>query len=236
MGRQELAWLERMRRRHDWPPPHPERPERFTAPVASHEFDPIEPEFGSDPYTYYRRMRSQGPVHWVPPGLWMVTRYEDCLALLRDERLSSDPSRADIFQTLLPPGWGEGSAVDAVVRKLLLFMDPPDHTRLRSLVQGAFTRRAVEDLRPRVEAIASQLLADVGGAFELIQDFAYPLPITVIAELLGVPLEDRERFGAWSRVLVQLVSVDDPDPEVIRSGNDTMAAFLDYFRGLARTS
>lgn len=233
MGRAELAWLERMRKRDDWPPPHPERPERFTTPVTSLEFDPIEPEFGSDPYEYYRRLRSQGPIHWLPPGLWMVTRYDDCLSLLRDERLSSDPSRAEIFQALLPPGWGEGSAVDAVMRRLLLFMDPPDHTRLRSLVQAAFTRRAVEELRPRIETITTELLDGLNGSFDLIADFAYPLPITVIAELLGVPIEDRERFGAWSKVLVQLVAVDDPDPEVITTGNETMSAFLEYFRGLA---
>jgi cytochrome P450/predicted unusual protein kinase regulating ubiquinone biosynthesis (AarF/ABC1/UbiB family) len=233
MGRRELAWLERMRRREDWPPPHPERRERFKTPVTSLEFDPIESEFGTDPYDYYRRLRSQGPIHWLPPGLWMVTRYDDCLALLRDERLSSDPSRAEIFQTLLPPGWGEGSAVDSVMRRLLIFMDPPDHTRLRSLVQAAFSRRAVEELRPRIESIASALLDGLGESFDLIADFAYPLPIMVIAELLGVPVEDRNRFGAWSKELVQLVAVDDPDPKVIATGNETMTAFLDYFAGLA---
>jgi hypothetical protein len=100
-------------------------------------------------------------------------------------------------------------------------------------VQAAFSRRAVEELRPRIESISSSLLGGMAGSFDLIADFAYPLPITVIAELLGVPMEDRERFGAWSKDLVQLVSVDDPNPQVIETGNDTMTAFLEYFSGLA---
>jgi cytochrome P450 len=232
MGRAEAAWLETMRRRDDWPPPHPERPERFRTPIAALDFDPLEPDFGDDPYAYYERLRRQGAVHWLPPGLWLVTRYDDCLALLRDERLSSDPSRADIFQALLPPGWGQGSAVDRVTSKLLLFMDPPDHTRLRSLVQAAFSRRAVEELRPRVEAVTVDLLDQLSDGSDLITEFAYPLPIIVIAELLGVPVEDRDRFGTWSKDLVQMVAVDDPDSEIIPRANETMEQFLDYFRCL----
>ncbi len=230
MGRAEAAWLEVMRRRDDWPPAHPERPARFQTPIAALDFDPLEPDFGDDPYAYYERLRRQGALHWLPPGLWMVTRYEDCLSLLRDERLSSDPSRSDIFQALLPPGWGQGSAVDRVTSRLLLFMDPPDHSRLRSLVQAAFTRRAVEELRPRVETITNELLDGLSGGFDLITRFAYPLPIMVIAELLGVPVEDRDLFGAWSKDLVQMVAVDDPDSEIIPRANETMEQFLDYFR------
>ncbi|MGH2758953.1 MAG: cytochrome P450, partial [Actinomycetota bacterium] len=232
IGRAETAWLDTMRRRRDWPPPHPERPERFHTPIASADFDPLEADFGDDPYAYYERLRAQGPVHWLPPGLWMVTRYDECLALLRDDRLSSDPSRSDIFQALLPPGWGQGSAVDRVTSKLLLFMDPPDHTRLRSLVQAAFTRRAVEELRPRIEAVATGLLEQLSGKLDFMTEFAYPLPIIVIAELLGVPVDDRDRLGAWSKDLVQMVAVDDPDSEIIPRANATMEEFLAYFRSL----
>ena len=233
MGHADARWFEQMRRRDDWPPPHPVRTRRFEMSVASLEFDPLEAEFTTDPYAYYERLRVQGPIHWLPPGLWMVTRYDDCLALLSDERLSTDPTRAGIFDALLPPGWGPGSAVDGLLRRLLMFMDPPDHTRLRSLVAAAFSRRSVEDLRPRIATIASGLLDEIDGEFDLIADFAYPLPVAVIAEMLGVPLSDRERFGAWSRELVQIVAVNEPVPEVIDGANATIEAFFDYFRDLA---
>lgn len=232
LGREEAKWLSEMRRRTDWPPRHPDRPAKLEAPVSAVEFNPIGPDFIDDPYAYYSRLRAQGRIHWLPPGIWMVTRYDDCLELLRDERLSSDPIKSNVYDLLVPPGWGEGSAVDAMTRRLLLFMDPPDHTRLRSLVSTAFTRRSVEELRPRIEAISAELLNAVDEEFDLVSQFAYPLPIAVIAELLGVPLGDRERFGAWSRELVQIVGVDDPSEEVIAQGNATVEAFLDYFRGL----
>lgn len=232
LGRAEAAWLERMRRRTDWPPVLAQRARRFQPAVAALDFDPLEPDFTEDPYPYYERLRAQGRVHWLPPGVWMVTRYDDCLELLRDERLSSDPTRSNVFDLLVPPGWGEGSAVDAMTRRLLLFMDPPDHTRLRSLVSAAFTRRSVEELRSRIETISAELLHAVDEEFDLVSQFAYPLPIAVIAELLGVPLADRERFGAWSRDLVQIVGVDDPNEETVAKGNSTVEAFLDYFRSL----
>ncbi len=232
LGRAESAWLDRMRKRSDWPPVRMDRPSRFQTPVSALDFDPLQADFTDDPYPYYERLRAQGRVHWLPPGLWMVTRYDDCLELLRDERLSSDPTLSNVYDLLVPAGWGEGSAVDAMMRKLLLFMDPPDHTRLRSLVGAAFTRRSVEELRSRIEAIAAELLQEASNEFDIMSQFAYPLPITVIAELLGVPLKDRERFGAWSRDLVQITGVDDPGDDVIEQGNATVEAFLDYFRGL----
>ena len=222
-----------MNKRDDWPPVHTERPARFQTPVSALEFDPLEPDFTDDPYTYYDRLRGQGRIHWMPPGIWMVTRYDDCLDLLRDERLSSDPMRSNIYDVLVPPGWDGGSAVDGMMRRLLLFMDPPDHTRLRSLVATAFTRRSVEELRPRIETIAGELLDGLEDEFDLLSRFAYPLPITVIAELLGVPTADRERFGSWSQELVQIVSIDAPNEAVIAQGNATVEAFLEYFRGLA---
>jgi cytochrome P450 len=163
----------------------------------------------------------------------MVTHYDDCLALLRDDRLSADPSAAVVYEMLIPPGWGAGSAVDNMLRRLLLFSDPPDHTRLRSLVSDAFTRRAVEDLHPRIEQIANELLDAVPDEFDLVSQFAYPLPVTVIAELLGVPIADRALFGAWARQLVQIVSVDDPSQDVIDTANETVDAFYGYFRALA---
>lgn len=166
----------------------------------------------------------------------MVTRYADCHALLRDDRLSADPTRSDLYRSLVADVWGEGSATDRLIRRQFLFMDPPDHTRLRALVQQAFTRRAVEDLRPRIETIARGLVDAMyeKGVVDLMADLAYPLPVTVIAELLGVPLADRERFEAWSRDLLGLLAVQSPSPEAVDHADATVSAFLDYFRDLVR--
>lgn len=232
LGQAEAQWLAGHSRRENWPPPHPERT-RHEAPAAVFDFDPQEKDFQVDPYPYYERLRSQGAIHWVPPGVWLVPRYEDCASLLNDPRLSSDPTSSQLYQEFVLGVWGRESAVDRVARSLLLFMDPPDHTRMRSLVQAAFTRRAVEELRPRITNIAEELLSRVDGKLDLVADFAYPLPITVIAEVLGVPLGDREEFSRWSRDLVQIFSVDTPTPEVIDGSNATVETFLDYFRALS---
>ena len=235
LGRLDAEWQARMWSRDDWPPAHPERRAHFEPPPASLGFDPLTSDFQSDPYADYSELRAQGRVHWVPPGLYLVPRYEDCLALIRDPRLSSDPARSEIYNTVVLGMWGEGSAIDRMTRRLMLFMDPPDHTRLRLLVADVFTRRAVESLRPRIEAIATELLDRCVELreFDLVSDFAYPLPIRVIAELLGVPFADRDRFGVWSRELVGLFGADVPSDADVAHGNATVEAFLDYFRELS---
>jgi pimeloyl-[acyl-carrier protein] synthase len=115
----------------------------------------------------------------------------------------------------------------------MLVLDPPDHTRLRNLVNKAFTPRTVERLRPRVEAIAAEILdrIDDGDGFDLVRDFAYPLPVIVIAEMLGVPAADRAAFQQWSAVLVRGLDplVSDEEQEVVFDARD---ALLDYLRGV----
>lgn len=162
-------------------------------------------DFVQDPYTFYRRLREDAPVREVvmPRGLkvWLVTRYADARDALTNPALHKDLRPVQYLfeqhQTRKSTG-GFGSDLTAH----MLNSDPPDHTRLRKLVAKAFTMRRVELLRPRVAEITDQLLGRLSGDVDLIDDFAFPLPVTVICELLGVPHDDRDDFREWSSALV----------------------------------
>lgn len=146
-----------------------------------------------DPYPVYRRLREHAPVQRdASLGIWFLSRYEDCAVLLKDGSFSADRARAERYQS-----------VTEDMPRSLLGLDPPDHTRLRALVLKAFTPRVVERLKPRIQELVDGLLdrAQAAGRIELVEEFAYPLPVTVIAEMMGVPVEDRERFQQWSRTL-----------------------------------
>ena len=214
------------------------------------EFNTLDPAVAADPYPFYRRLREAGRLLWFPmlggrartavppdesvPGIWVVTRYEQCMALLRHEHVSSDPMKSELFQVLMKTMLGgEETPATRLVRHLLLFMDPPDHTRLRSLANTAFSRRAVEELRPRITELVHDLL-DGRDEIDLVGDFAYPLPVTVIAEMLGVPLSDRETFSGWSRDLVDLFGTEDVSSDAAQRGNDAIVAMNEYFTELAR--
>jgi cytochrome P450 len=168
-------------------------------------YNPLDPAFQADPYPTYHALRAAAPVFWLElglpelPGIWVLSRYADAAAVLRDERFSAAKP-----EFLTRAG---GGALDRLIRRNLLVLDPPDHTRLRTLVTKAFTPRVVERLRPRIEAIVGELLAArlETGTIELIADLAAPLPVIVIAELLGIPLEDRAQFKRWSDDLAVIV-------------------------------
>ena len=158
----------------------------------------LDREFVQDPHGLYRRLRTEAPAHpvvmWGGVRAWLVTRYAEARALLNDPRLSKDQARA---LALFPPGT-DGSHASSLNVNMLL-KDPPDHTRLRRLVSKAFTARAVEQLRAGIERIADELLDGIelgaaDGAVDLMEDFAAPLPIRVIGELLGVSAADRDIF------------------------------------------
>jgi len=156
---------------------------------------PMLPENRPDPYPIYDFIRDREPVHHAPDGSWVLTRYDHSAALLRDPRLSTNPAR--LTEGPDPASMGP---IRQVGSSLMMFLDPPDHTRLRSLVSQAFTPRMVESLRPRIQALVDELLDAVveTGEMDVLADLAYPLPTVVICELLGVPPEDREKFKAWS--------------------------------------
>jgi len=158
-----------------------------------HGADPSDPTYLDNPYPIYRRLREEHPVSLTPDGVWRLTRYDDCLRMLR--LTSAGMRRTD--GTL--PGQSLEEANDARGQFMLL-TDPPKHTRLRKLVSQAFTPRAIAAWRPRIEAVTDELLDRVidRGEMDLIADLALPVPSTLICEMLGVPVSDRDTFTEWT--------------------------------------
>jgi cytochrome P450 len=191
-------------------------------------FNPMDPAFVADPYPTYQRLRAEDPVHHSPMGFWVLTRYEDVVAALRDPRLAKEAIAAFVAARF-------GAPVPAMGLSML-DRDPPDHTRLRSLVSKAFTPRVVEGLRPRIQQIVDGLLAGVrdAGTMDLIEEFAYPIPVNVICEMLGVPVEDHERFKGWSLDIARgLDSILLPtDSEVPKRSAAARTGLAEYFREL----
>ena len=199
-------------------------------------FNPFLPEFRADPYPFYHQLRSHDPVHWglspssVVPGCWYLTRYADVVAALRDPRLGREVRRA------LPPetftlGRDGYNAFGETARRFMLFRDPPEHTRLRTLVNQAFTPRMVQRLSPRIEEITNDLLDNVRspGTMDVIADFAFPLPVTVIAEMLGVRPEDREQFKNWADNIVAGMDLRETRDSVARASRATLE-LTEYLR------
>jgi cytochrome P450 PksS len=192
------------------------------------DIDLTSAEFRTDPYPLYARLRAEAPVCRVRAGLfgraWLITRYHDVAAALKDERFTKD------FRKVRRP---EAQVVRlfGVLNRHMLSLDQPDHTRLRGLVQKAFTPRFVEDLRPRIESLAQELLERVAGQnqIDLIRDYALPLPVIIIAEILGIPVADRERFQRWSAALADFGGL----LRMLGSARSGWA-FLRYIRRLIR--
>jgi len=179
-------------------------------------------------------MRGESPVH-VQTGLdgetpiWFVTRYDDVVALLTDsERLVLDPTLALTPDEIATRDADSSFEPDERVNENLLSKDGADHRRLRRLVTKAFTPRMVEQLRPRIQGIADELVDRVAedGSMELVDDFAFPLPITVIADLLGIPVEDQERFREWSNSFVLPPMTPELQEQLARH-TDEFVAYLD---------
>jgi pimeloyl-[acyl-carrier protein] synthase len=156
-------------------------------PTAPLVYNPFDPEVHADPYPHYRQLREQDPVHRSEVDLWVLTRYDDIAALLRDPRLGHEVTQ----------GFAEGGSADW---ESMLFRDPPAHTRLRSLVSKAFTPRVLESLKTRIHNIVDDALgiARENGTMDVIGDLAFPLPATVISEMLGLPVEDHEKCRRWA--------------------------------------
>jgi hypothetical protein len=186
---------------------HSAVPATDPAELPADDFDFTRPAFRRDPYPTYRRLRETTPLHCVERGairFWVLTRHADVVAVLRDPRASVDrsfqPKPPAVAPAVDPATLHPLARALRAMSRVMLFRDPPDHTRLRGLVNKAFTPRMVEALRPRVQAIVDELLAPLGdgGAFDVVRDLAEPLPILVIAELLGLPAADRRELKRWS--------------------------------------
>ena len=194
----------------------------------------LQPEIAADPYPLYHRLRSDDPVRWdAPLNAWVVTRYADVQSALGDARLSAE--RINLSTEWLPEAMREtlGPVFRALSRQML-FLDPPDHTRLRGLVNKAFTPRVVERMRPHIQATIDDLLDAVqeAGRMDIIQDVAYPLPAIVIAEMLGVPPEDRDQFRIWSDDFGALIGRSDLTLDGATRALRGVAEFMDYFRDI----
>ncbi len=197
------------------------------------KYNPFHPDFLRDPYPRYARLRSQAPAYRHPIfRVVYLSRYDDVLRVLRDPSFSMRRMETETFKRVFPIERLDPDLLEAL-RSNLLMIDPPDHTRIRNLVNKAFTPRMVEKLQPRIGALVDELLdaAAEAGQIEFMRDFAVPLPVTVIAEMLGVPPEDRERFKRWSNDMAALL-----DPLTALGGLDGMEAsfaeFSDYLDGV----
>lgn len=193
----------------------------------------LDEAFVQDPYAVYEKLRAEGPAHRVrmPPGVpligglpvWLITGYDAVRAALADSRLSTDLHRIDGLFAQKDPDRSHRGGFSSALASHMMHTDPPDHTRLRKLVSKAFTRRAIEALRPRIQQTTDELTADLAGydTVDLLDAFAFPLPIRVICLLLGVPVAEQENFRSWSRALVSGHS-----PEAAATAATEVAAYL----------
>lgn len=200
------------------------------------KFNMFDPAFHADPYAVYARLREEDPVHRTVMGAWIITRYADVKVLLRDNNFGvfDIPSRIERKSLFLErKKLGELRTLASAMRRWLMLCDPPDHTRLRSLVNRSFTPTAVESLRPRIQKTVDRLIAQarISGWMDIVNDLACPLAVTMIASMLGVPEEAHASVSRWadglSRVLDPLRSL-----EQYAEMNNVAQEFLAYFRGL----
>jgi cytochrome P450 len=201
--------------------------------MVSIQFNPFAPENRDNPYPAYRQLRELDPVHRseVMDG-WVLTRYEDVVATLKHPRMSADRRQARnrlAAQVSEQMAQGPFSAAQT-----MLTADPPAHTRLRGLVSKAFTARAVDAMRPRIQQIVDELLDAVQGrgSMDVIWDLGYPLPVIVIAEMLGVPAERRDDFKRWSDDIVATLGGPMAGTDVAERGMQSAIQMAEYFRGV----
>lgn len=191
------------------------------------------PRVRDEPWALYRSLRSRDPVHRTAIGVWFVSSYRHAQELLRHPCASVEEAKATAFGTrLLPPPPGP---FNDLVGRSLLFLDPPDHHRLRRLVARSFTPQRVESLRPRIEAIVASRLEKLAGreSFDLLAEFAYPVPVTAICELLGIPPEEWSLFHQWAPRLAARMEVEPlRSMEVERAGDQAAEAFSRYITEL----
>jgi cytochrome P450 len=194
-------------------------------------FNPLSPDFIRDPYPHYERLRTSDPMHLTPLGMFVASRHAEASLVLRDKRFGKDYVERTIRR------YGPDIMKEPVFRNmshLMLQQDPPDHTRLRGLVVKAFTARRVEDMRSRIQQIVDETLDRIipQGKMDLIEDFAFRLPVTIICDMLGIPLEHREAFHAGSRDSARVLEPVPMTPDEIKAGNARIAMAQMYFQHL----
>ena len=205
--------------------------EHAQAATAEPLFNPLAPEFIRDPYPHYERLRSTDPVHITPHGMYLASRHAEVSLVLRDKRFGKD------FVERSKRRYGPKIMEEPIFRSMshwMLQQDPPDHTRLRGLVVKAFTARHVEDMRPRIQEVVDQTLDRIAdrGRMDLIEDYAFRLPVTIICDMLGIPEEHREAFYSGSRDGGRILDPVPLTPSEIAQGNAGNLMAQMYFQQL----
>src|SRR5258706_16123733 len=194
-------------------------------------FNPLAPEFIRDPYPYYERLRTTDPMHVTSFGAFVASRHAEASLVLRDKRFGKD------FVERTSRRYGPRIMEEPVFRSMshwMLQQDPPDHTRLRGLVAKAFTARRVEDMRPRIQQIVDETLDAIAGQghMDLIEDFAFRLPVTIIGDVLAIPEDHREEFYTSSRNGGRLLEPVPMSPAEIAEANTGNVMAKVYFQKL----
>jgi cytochrome P450 len=204
------------------------RPERAREIAASLDLRALPPDFYSNPFPVYAALRAEQPVRAMPDGSWFLTRYADLVAVYRDAQGFSSDKKVEFT-----PKYGAGSALLAHHTTSLVFNDPPLHTRVRKLIMGALTRRAIAEMEPGLVQLVDRLLdaIEAKGGGDLVEDFASAIPVEIIGNLLGVPHADRGPLRGWSLAILGAL-----EPRLTREqeelGNRSVREFTGYLREL----
>jgi cytochrome P450 len=192
-------------------------------------------EILQDPYPVYARMHAEGPLHFLDVGgkwaVWSIFSHAECSSIAKDPRLSAKRAQQQIL--LLPVDrQAEFSELARMLGLWLIFMDPPEHTRLRKLLNKGFSPAAIEGLRPQVEDIVNRMLEPLqqGSEVELMQEFANPLPVRIILEMLGISQDLHHEFVDWSRAIALFRGSPDRTVDLARGAQDALIQLTDFFR------
>jgi pimeloyl-[acyl-carrier protein] synthase len=190
------------------------------------QFNPLAPEFQANPFSTYDMLRSSAPIFFLQDwNTWFLSRYDDCVAVLREARLGHEilnvMTREQLGHQEPPP---THAAIDEMQSRWILLKDPPDHTRLRTLVHKAFTPRVIERLRESIQTLTDSLLdeAQEAGEMDIIEDLAFPVPVSVIADLLGVPTSDHKAFRRWSRAIAHTLELNTSEAMYVHASQATI--------------
>lgn len=196
--------------------------------AASFDLRALPPDFYANPYPVYALLRETEPVRRMPDGSWFFTRYADLVAVYRDALTFSSDKKVEF-----EPKYGAASALFEHHTTSLVFNDPPLHTRVRKLIMGALTRRAIADMEPGLITLVDSLLDAIGsrGGGDLIEDFASAIPVEIIGNLLGVPHADRAPLRGWSLAILGALEPK-LTPEQKALGNGSVRDFTGYLKDL----
>jgi cytochrome P450 len=192
-------------------------------------------EILQDPYPTYARLHEEGPIHYVEVAgkwaVWSIFSHAECASIAKDARLSAKRAQ----QMLLPLPLSRQPEFSELARMLslwLIFMDPPEHSRLRKLLNKGFSPAAVEAMRPQVETIVDQMLSSLkpGSEVDLMSQFAHPLPVRIILEMLGIPGELRDTFADWSRAIAAFRGNPNRTVEDAKGAQDALVGLTEFFR------